>query len=42
MEITDEEIRALEEGMEEGLQTLIPNARVKITIPNAEDIINGT
>lgn len=38
MEITKDEIKSLEEGMEEGLQKLIPNAKVKIIIPQAEEL----
>lgn len=39
MEFTKEEILALEEGFEEGLRKIIPGAKVKITIPQAEDFI---
>lgn len=39
MELTEKEIKELEEGMQEGIRRLIPNAIVKITIPIAEDFI---
>lgn len=39
MELTEEELKKLEEGIEEGLQKLIPNAKVKITVPKAEDFL---
>ena len=34
IKFTEEEIRELEEGLEEGLKTLIPRVKVKIILPS--------